>query len=107
LRKETLNYSKWSSGWKSFKRENTCLDSYPISKKCSEIAVSIVLGRGGYEIYNVHSDKTLLSIEDEKAGKVSGGTDIIVDPYGVTEESVAIEVKSTKTVREKNGCYML
>jgi hypothetical protein len=50
----------------------------------------------------------LLSFEDEKSGKVSGGTDIIVGPYGVTEESVAqvscvaIEVKTAKNVREKD-----
>jgi hypothetical protein len=68
----------------------------------------IVLGRGGYKIYDVHSDKTLLNFEDEKSGKISGGTDIIVGPFGVAQESlaqvscVAIEIKTAKKVRE-NG----
>lgn len=68
----------------------------------------VILGKDGYEIYDVHSDKTLLSFEDEKAGKVSGGTDIIIGPNGVAEESlaqvscVAIEVKTAKNVRD-NG----
>lgn len=61
-----------------------------------------------FQIYDLHSDHTCLSFEDEKSGKISGGTDMIIAPRGlvtefaVTQSCVVVELKTKKNV-EANG----
>lgn len=68
----------------------------------------IVFGRGNFQLYDVHANKTILSLEDRKTGKLSGGTDLIIGPFGlhqlglVQQSCVAVELKTAENV-EKNG----
>jgi hypothetical protein len=68
----------------------------------------IEFGRGKYQLYDVHTKKTLLSLDDRKTGKLNGGTDLIIGPYGlheigvVQQSCVAVELKSAENV-EQNG----
>lgn len=65
-------------------------------------------GRGRYQLYDVHNKKDILKVEDRKTGKLNGGTDLILGPYGlhhlgvVQQSCVAVELK-TKDAVEKSG----
>jgi hypothetical protein len=49
----------------------------------------VILGRSGYEVHDVHSKSTMLNFEDEKVGKLSGGTDIAIAPYDTAASFVS------------------
>jgi hypothetical protein len=57
----------------------------------------ILFEKNNFELYDVHKFKQLLSLEDPKLGKVSGGTDIILAPHGYS-------TKSTLNSVRVNGC---
>lgn len=65
-------------------------------------------GRDHFKFYDVHSYDQLLNVNDEKSGKLSGGTDLIIGPQGVAMESitkqsfVAVELITSENI-EKNG----
>eukprot|EP01038_Epipyxis_sp_PR26KG_P018732 gene18732-26500_t len=69
----------------------------------------ITFGRNNYKLYDVHTRKNILSLKDEKTGSLSGGTDLILAPYGLDIESspqqccVAIELKTAKAVMEASS----
>jgi hypothetical protein len=60
----------------------------------------VPLHTGGYELYDVHKSKTILSLEDKKTGVLKGGTDLILGPSGlhllgvVQQSCVAFELKT-------------
>mmetsp|Transcript_19695 Transcript_19695/g.27054 ORF Transcript_19695/g.27054 Transcript_19695/m.27054 type:complete len:298 (+) Transcript_19695:127-1020(+) len=67
----------------------------------------VLFGRNNYKMFDVHKYDTLLSFEDEKSGSVSGGTDLLIAPYGIAIESVrklscvAFEFKTNVAVDQK------
>mmetsp|Transcript_33944 Transcript_33944/g.49304 ORF Transcript_33944/g.49304 Transcript_33944/m.49304 type:complete len:298 (-) Transcript_33944:160-1053(-) len=67
----------------------------------------VLFGRNNYKMYDVHKIDTLLSFQDEKSGSLSGGTDLIIAPYGIAMESVinlscvAFEFKTNVAVDQK------
>jgi len=67
----------------------------------------VIFGRNNYKMFDVHKYDTLLSFEDEKSGSVSGGTDLLIAPYGIAIESVrklscvAFEFKTKEAVDQK------
>lgn len=70
--------------------------------------VGIKFGRGNFWLYDVHAQESILSVDDEKTGKLSGGTDLILAPFGIAKESVVrnacviFELKTAEAV-EANG----
>eukprot|EP01038_Epipyxis_sp_PR26KG_P017568 gene17568-24385_t len=68
-----------------------------------------VVGRNNYKLYDVHTRKNILSLKDDKTGSLSGGTDLILAPYGLDIESspqqccVTIELKTAKAVMEASS----
>ena len=66
-------------------------------------------GRGHYQLYDVHANKTILSVDDKKTGKLNGGTDLIIGPYGlhklgvVQQCCVAVELITDENVEKSNG----
>lgn len=67
----------------------------------------VQFGSHKYELYDVHSSKTILSLDDPKTGVLKGGTDLILGPEGlhllgvVQQTCVAFELKTEDAVREK------
>ncbi len=57
----------------------------------------IAFEKNSFQLYDVHKYKQLLSFNDPKLGKVSGGTDIILAPYGYSTRPTINSVKV-------NGC---
>ena len=52
------------------------------------VKYGVTFGRSGYFLYDVHKCKNLLSVTTDVAfGKLSGGTDCIIAPYGLALES--------------------
>lgn len=78
-----------------------------------KFGVSIGDEEGKYALFDVHANKQILSVHDQKTGDLTGGTDIIIAPYGIAEESlvmencVAIELKTKKRIDEVGikKCY--
>lgn len=69
----------------------------------------IPFGRDGYQLYDVHANKKILSLDDAKTGNLKGGTDLILGPYGlskrigvVKQSCVAVELKTEEAVAQ-NG----
>lgn len=66
----------------------------------------VPIGRGGYKIVDVHANKQLLNVDDEKVGEISGGSDIAVVPYKTANAGIknAIcvlwEIKSEQNVAQ-------
>ena len=64
----------------------------------------VPLDEGGYELYDVHASKSILSLEDRKTGVLKGGTDLILGPYGlhelgvVQQSCVAFELKTEAAI---------
>mmetsp|Transcript_27233 Transcript_27233/g.38732 ORF Transcript_27233/g.38732 Transcript_27233/m.38732 type:complete len:237 (+) Transcript_27233:37-747(+) len=62
----------------------------------------VTFGRSNYKMYDVHNDHSLLTFKDDKTGSLSGGTDLIIAPFGLAMESVifyscvAFEFKTKK-----------
>lgn len=60
----------------------------------------VKFGRGHYQLNDVHDRKDILKVEDRKTGKLNGGTDLILGPYGlhilgvVQQSCVAVELKT-------------
>lgn len=52
---------------------------------------NISMGRNNFELYDVHASKTILNVDDDKTGKLSGGTDIILAPFGLAVQSTVQE----------------
>lgn len=73
----------------------------------------VTFGRGHYRLFDCHQNKTLLNCEDDKIGKISGGTDFIIAPYKTATSSlnqcasVLFEIKCEKTVQELGLEYFL
>lgn len=72
----------------------------------------IKFGKGGYQLYDVHTKKQLLNLDDRKTGKLSGGTDLILCPHGihslglVQQICVVVELKTEATaLAEGLGAY--
>jgi hypothetical protein len=69
----------------------------------------VQFGPGQYQLYDVHNKKGILNVDDRKTGKLSGGTDLILGPYGlyissaVQQSCVVVELKTKETVIKKNG----
>mmetsp|Transcript_28660 Transcript_28660/g.39337 ORF Transcript_28660/g.39337 Transcript_28660/m.39337 type:complete len:355 (+) Transcript_28660:52-1116(+) len=67
----------------------------------------VIFGRGNYQMYDVHSKHTFLNVRDDKTGSLSGGTDLIIAPFGMTSgcvklnSCVAFEFKTKETVDEQ------
>ncbi len=40
-------------------------------------------------MYDVHANHQLLNLDDSKSDKLSGGTDVLLGPYGVAKVSYA------------------
>jgi hypothetical protein len=74
-----------------------------IERELAKFGVRI--GRGGYVVEDVHSNKSLLSFRDEKIGEISGGTDIVIVPFKTAKSGikecicVLFEVKTEDNVR--------
>jgi hypothetical protein len=68
--------------------------------------VGVAFGRDNYQMYDVHSKHGILSVRDEKSGSLSGGTDLIIAPYGLDilssprQSCVAFEFKSEEDVQK-------
>ena len=66
----------------------------------------VKFGRGHYQLYDVHDKKDILKVEDRKTGKLNGGTDLILGPYGlhilgvVQQSCVAVELKTENAVNK-------
>ena len=69
----------------------------------------VCIGRGGYAVVDVHSNKSLLSVRDEKIGEISGGTDIAVVPFKTAKSGISqcicvlFEVKTEDNVRSSSN----
>jgi len=46
-------------------------------------------GYGQYSLYDTHKKDSLLNIESSRVGKISGGTDAVIAPFGTAADSVA------------------
>lgn len=46
------------------------------------------IGRGGYAVEDVHLNKNLLNVKDEKVGAISGGSDVAVVPYKTAKSGI-------------------
>jgi hypothetical protein len=59
-----------------------------------------------FKLVDVHTDNNILTVEDEKLGKISGGTDLALLPYRVSDSMLAsgfcvlFELKTTKVFTE-------
>lgn len=66
-------------------------------------------GPGCYQLVDVHSSNALLNFDDEKVGKLRGGTDIVITPFALSKMSYALElcvlfeIKTSDRVRTENG----
>jgi hypothetical protein len=96
--------------WQASEEEDTERAMLHLQQELSHFG--IIFGRNNYKLYDVHKRKNILSLKDEKTGALSGGTDLILAPFGLDIESspqqccVAIELKTTKAVMEaSNGLY--
>jgi hypothetical protein len=67
-------------------------------------AYGILFGSGGYQLVDVHGQKTLLSVDDPKTGQISGGTDLILCPDNAylaeLQSCVVIELKTRENVEK-------
>ena len=69
----------------------------------------VQFGRGQYQLYDVHTKKNILSVDDRKTGKLNGGTDLILGPYGlyicgtVQQSCVVVELKTEDAVIKSKG----
>lgn len=77
--------------------------------KSALIGGGVKFERGHYQLIDVHSARSLLSFEDEKVAKLSGGTDIIITPFAVSSVSyvkelcVLFELKTAHRVEKEQG----
>jgi len=66
-------------------------------------------GRGHFSLYDVHAIRSFLSFDDERSGKISGGTDLVIAPYGFSVGSlnvaacIVIELKTFSAA--DSGCF--
>lgn len=73
------------------------------------ISGGVQFGHDYYQIIDVHSIKSMLSFEDEKLGKLNGGTDVIITPFALSRGSyvkelcVLFELKTTDRVVKERG----
>ena len=64
------------------------------------------IGPGGYKIKDVGKNKTLLDVDDEKVGRIRGGTDVAVVPFMTADAgihlvcSVLFELKTDANVQK-------
>jgi len=64
----------------------------------------VPIGRGGYKVVDVHKNKNLLNVMDDKVGNISGGSDVAIVPYktakgGINREiCVLFEIKTDDNV---------
>lgn len=50
------------------------------------VKFGVNFGRSGYTLYDTHSSRSILSFQDSKIGKISGGTDAVIAPFKCTRE---------------------
>lgn len=71
--------------------EDKDMERATIYLKQQLIKFGFQIGRGNFECYDTHATTGILSFSDDKTGKLSGGTDIILAPSGLGAESYAQE----------------
>eukprot|EP01031_Cornospumella_fuschlensis_P028981 gene28981-34975_t len=49
----------------------------------------VTIGRGGYKVVDVHTNKHLLDVSDDKIGEITGGTDVVVIPNKTANSSIS------------------
>jgi hypothetical protein len=99
--------------WKQDEEKDTLRAFDHLKSQLIKFGVSIGDEEGKYAMFDVHAHKTILSVHDKKTGNLTGGTDIIIAPYGIAEESlvmencVATELKTKKRIDEGGikKCY--
>lgn len=85
--------------------ENACIADAMVHFERELKKFGVRFGRDNFKFYDVHSNHQLLKVNDEKSGKLSGGTDLIIGPYGVAMESiikqscVAVELKTYENLQ--------
>ena len=88
--------------WTREEEQDTPLAKQHLEAQLSKFGVH--MGVGGYQLYDVHASKSILSLYDSKTGNLSGGTDLILGPWGVGEPGlvqqscVAVELKTSAAV---------
>jgi hypothetical protein len=48
----------------------------------------VLIGRGGYAVEDVHLNKNLLNVRDERVGAISGGIDVAIVPYKTAKSGI-------------------
>jgi hypothetical protein len=86
--------------WQQIEEKDTPRAKEHLQNQLSTFGVRF--GRGYYCIYDVHSHKTILSLDDNRTGKLSGGTDLLIAPFGLAVESA---IKQSCVVIELKPCY--
>ena len=56
------------------------------------IKFGVRLGMGGYKIEDVHTNKQLLDVDDDKIGVIRGGSDIAIVPFAVDDFGIPGEI---------------
>jgi len=88
--------------WTQVEEKDTPKAKTHLEKQLRKFGVH--MGVGGYQLYDVHASKSILSLHDSKTGHISGGTDLILGPWGVGEPGlvqqscVAVELKTAAAV---------
>jgi hypothetical protein len=72
--------------WKQGEKEDTTRAMCHICDQLSKFGVEF--GYKKYELYDVHDRRTILNVDDPKCGKLKGGTDVIIAPCGLANESI-------------------
>ena len=68
----------------------------------------VIIGRGGYTVEDVHLNRNLLNVKDEKVGAISGGSDVAIVPYKTAKSGidtcicVLFEIKTSDNVNKRN-----
>jgi len=91
--------------WQDTKERDTSRAVKHLQQELQKFGV--LFGRGNYQMYDVHSKRTILNVRDDKTGSLSGGTDLIIAPFGIALDSVklnscvAFEFKTKEAVDEQ------
>ena len=46
----------------------------------------VTIGVGGFKVVDVHKNSTLLNVEEEKTGNISGGSDVVLLPFKTLQD---------------------
>jgi hypothetical protein len=92
--------------WNGRNETEATPDAFIHLKKELDKFLDIKFGRDGFKLVDVHSSSKLLSFEDPKVAKLSGGTDIVCVPYKTANSSmsnqlcVLFELKTDEKIEE-------